>query len=62
MYQVATVQVKLSCCKNLRTRECNAIHFESISVPAERDVWLSFKERGVDALALRADERRDKLR
>ena len=25
-------------------------------------VWLSYKERRVDALALRADERRDKLR
>ena len=24
--------------------------------------WLSYKERRVDALALRADERRDKLR
>ena len=25
-------------------------------------VWLSYKERRVDALALRAEERRDKLR
>ena len=28
----------------------------------ERKNWLSLKERRVDALALRADERRDKLR
>ena len=32
---------------------CNAIH---------EKYWLSYKERRVDALALRADERRDKLR
>ena len=28
----------------------------------ERKNWLSLEERRVDALALRADERRDKLR
>ena len=27
-----------------------------------KTTWLSYKERRVDALALRADERRDKLR
>ena len=30
--------------------------------PQMKVVWLSYKERRVDALALRADERRDKLR
>ena len=34
----------------------------SEAVPAVKDIWLSCKERRVDALALRADERRDKLR
>ena len=29
--------------------------------PQMKVVWLSYKERRVDALALRADERRDKL-
>ena len=29
---------------------------------ARKSNWLSYKERRVDALALRADERRDKLR
>ena len=28
----------------------------------DESFWLSYKERRVDALALRADERRDKLR
>ena len=28
----------------------------------QKSNWLSYKERRVDALALRADERRDKLR
>ena len=31
-------------------------------VPAGNSRWLCMKERRVDALALRADERRDKLR
>ena len=39
---------------------CNAIH-ESKDRKI-RAKWLSYKERRVDALALRADERRDKLR
>ena len=30
--------------------------------PQANIVWSSYKERRVDALALRADERRDKLR
>ena len=30
--------------------------------PRREIIWLSYKERRVDALALRADERRDKLR
>ncbi len=30
--------------------------------PQVNIVWSSYKERRVDALALRADERRDKLR
>ena len=30
--------------------------------PQAKVIWLSYKERRVDALALRADERRDKLR
>ena len=33
-----------------------------ISHPQANIVWSSYKERRVDALALRADERRDKLR
>ena len=33
--------------------------YETIITEAE---WSSYKERMVDALALRADERRDKLR
>ena len=32
------------------------------SNPRREIIWLSYKERRVDALALRADERRDKLR
>jgi hypothetical protein len=35
--------------------------FSQISA-AFKSIWLSYKERRVDALALRADERRDKLR
>ena len=39
-------------------------HFVSIRASDNRfrHYWLSYKERRVDALALRADERRDKLR
>ena len=33
--------------------------YETVIITAE---WSSYKERRVDALALRADERRDKLR
>ena len=33
--------------------------YETVITTAE---WSSYKERRVDALALRADERRDKLR
>ena len=33
--------------------------YETVIIEAE---WSSYKERRVDALALRADERRDKLR
>ena len=40
---------------------CNAIHEQCPTIKVELD-WLSYKERRVDALALRADERRDKLR
>ena len=55
---------------------CNAIHeskwehkvaenykliFSVLQVQALA-IWLSYKERRVDALALRAEERRDKLR
>ena len=36
-----------------------ARHFQTSQLKSE---WLSYKERRVDALALRADERRDKLR
>ena len=38
-------------------RDCNAMQSGLFL-----QVWLSNKERRVDALALRADERRDKLR
>ena len=38
---------------NKTNHSCNAIHEKH---------WFSYKERRVDALALRADERRDKLR
>ncbi len=34
----------------------------AIGLYCKSKVWLSNKERRVDALALRADERRDKLR
>ena len=40
---------------------CNAIHEQCPTIKVELE-WLSYKERRVDALALRADERRDKLR
>ena len=40
---------------------CNAMH-EVLPAPAGRTIWLSEEERRVDALALRAEERRDKLR
>ena len=36
--------------------------FMKNSCPLSYLNWLSYKERRVDALALRADERRDKLR
>ena len=36
--------------------------FVSEPFPRRRDIWLSWKEHRVDALALRADERRDNLR
>ena len=46
-----------------RTKGCNAMHPEISSPhPQANIVWSSYKERRVDALALRADERRDKLR
>ena len=46
-----------------RTKGCNAMHPEISSPhPQVNIVWSSYKERRVDALALRADERRDKLR
>ena len=37
----------------------NVTLYETVITEAE---WSSYKERMVDALALRADERRDKLR
>ena len=46
-----------------RTKGCNAMHLKISSPhPQANIVWSSYKERRVDALALRADERRDKLR
>ena len=46
-----------------RTKGCNAMHLKISSPhPQVNIVWSSYKERRVDALALRADERRDKLR
>ena len=46
-----------------RTKGCNAMHPKISSPhPQANIVWSSYKERRVDALALRADERRDKLR
>ena len=49
-----------------RMSECpqKCKHFVSIRASDNRfrHYWLSYKERRVDALALRADERRDKLR
>ena len=45
--------------KGLSVRVRNAMRFKSEPLSS---YWLSNKERRVDALALRADERRDKLR
>ena len=44
------------------TRDCNAMQSGFTTRRETSEVWLSNKERRVDALALRADERRDKLR
>ena len=45
-----------------KTRDTTLCILEQDLHPQVQFHWLSYKERRVDALALRADERRDKLR
>ena len=46
-----------------RTKASNAMDVRGTAATRRGEsFWLSYKERRVDALALRADERRDKLR
>ena len=46
-----------------RTKASNAMGVRGTAATRRGEsFWLSYKERRVDALALRADERRDKLR
>ena len=48
--------------QNLRPAMQRYASWMSSPHPQVKINWLSYKERRVDALALRADERRDKLR